>query len=62
MEENKVELTKIKVNFVLNLLYSRSLPLNPNGPLVFSFRISVCFEKVSCMAIYIVKMGVWNGS
>ena len=22
----------------------------------------MCFEKVPCMAIYIVKMGVWNGS
>ena len=49
MEESKVELTKIKVNFVLNLLYSRSFPLNPNGTLVFSLRIFVCFEKVSCM-------------
>ena len=30
--------------------------------LVFSLRISVCFEKEPCMAIYIEKIGVWNDS
>ena len=29
---------------------------------VFPLDLCLCFEKVPCMAIYIIKVGVWNVS